>query len=291
MSDATPTATVSPAVPSPVASRATEGKAGRRVVRTLVVAYVAVLVVLPVGVLVWRAFAPGLGAFVDAVTDPLSVHAFQMTAEVALISVAFTTVLGTIAAFLIARSGLPGMRVLDALLGLPVSVSPIVVGLALILVYGSTGWFGGALESAGIQVILSVPGMVLATMFVSMPLVTRAVVPVLVARGTDQEQAAESLGASAAVRFWRITLPGIRTALVTGVVLALARSIGEYGAVLVVSGNIQGQTETATLRVDTLYQTLLQPDAAYAVTFVLVAVAILTIVATSLLRRSQGGTR
>jgi sulfate transport system permease protein len=133
--------------------------------------------------------------------------------------------------------------------------------------------------------------MVLATMFVSMPLVTRAIVPVLAARGTDEEQAAESLGASAPVRFWRITLPGIRTALVTGVVLALARSIGEYGAVLVVSGNIQGQTETATLRVDTLYQTLLQPDAAYAVTFVLVAVAILTIVATSLLRRSQGGTR
>lgn len=264
---------------------------GRAVMRAAVVAYVTLLVLLPLAVLVWRAFAPGLDAFVTAVTDPLAVHAFRTTAEVALISVLLTTVLGTIAAFLVTRSRLPGMRLLDALLGLPVSVSPIVVGLALILVYGSTGWFGPALEAMGLQVILSVPGMVLATMFVSMPLVTRAVAPVLVARGTDQEQAAESLGAGASRRFVRITLPGIRTALVTGIVLALARSIGEYGAVLVVSGNVQGETETATLRVDTLFQTLLQPDAAYAVTFVLVAAAILTIVATSLLRRSQGGSR
>jgi sulfate transport system permease protein len=175
---------------------------------------------------------------------------------------------------------------LSALIDLPVSVSPIVVGLALILVYGGAGWFGAVFASLGIQIITSVPGMVLATVFVSLPLVTRAVEPVLTQLGTDQEQAAASLGAHPFTQFWRITLPGIRYALATGVVLCLARCIGEYGAVLVVSGNIQGQTETATLRIDNLVQTSLQPNAAYAVTLVLVVVAIAAIIVAALLRRT-----
>lgn len=267
--------------------RRAQRRAGALSLRVLVILYVALLVAAPIGVLVWRTFATGIGEFLASISDPLAVHAFLVTAEVAGISVVLNTVLGMLAALLLTRHRFRGRRVLDALLGLPVSVSPIVVGLALVLVYGSSGWFGPALDSLGLQIILSLPGMVLATMFVSIPLVTRAVAPVLEQLGTEQEQAARSLGANALTRFRRVTLPGIRFALITGVVLAIARCVGEYGAVLIVSGNVQGVTETATLRVSNLYQTLLDPNAAYAVTFVLVAVAIATIVVTSLLGRDR----
>ncbi len=164
------------------------------------------------------------------------------------------------------------------------------VGLALILVYGNQGWFGSSLDRLGIQVVNAAPAMVLATVFVSLPLVVRAVVPVLEQAGIEQEQAARSLGAGALTRFRRITLPTIRAALAYGVVLSLARCLGEYGAVLVVSGNISGQTETATLRIDNLYEydtTSGAHAAAYAVTFILVAAAVFAIVAMTILRRRQ----
>jgi sulfate transport system permease protein len=259
--------------------------------RILVILYLAILVLVPLALVAWRAFAPGLGEFLAAIADPLALHAFALTGEIAAISVAANTVFGVGVALLLVRYRFPGRRILSALIGLPVAVSPIVVGLALILVYGSTGWLGAPLASAGIQIIMSVPGMVLATIFVSLPLVARAVVPVLEQIGVEQEQAAASLGARAWTRFWRITLPGIRFALVTGVVLSLARCIGEYGAVLVVSGNVQGLTETATLRIDNLFETSLQPDAAYAITFVLIIAAIAAIVVTALLRRNPGETQ
>jgi sulfate transport system permease protein len=260
----------------------------RLIVRAVVICYVGILVIVPLALLVWRALAPGLGSFVTAITDPLTVHAFALTAEVAGIAVVLNTVFGVGVALLLVRYEFRGKRALSALIDLPVSVSPIVVGLALILVYGSAGWLGGTLSNLGIQIIFSVPGMVLATMFVSLPLVTRAVVPVLEQLGNDQEQAAASLGAHSLSQFWRITLPGIRYALATGIVLCLARCVGEFGAVLVVSGNIQGQTETATLRIDNLYETSLNPDAAYAITLVLVAAAILAIVVAAWLRHNPG---
>jgi len=254
----------------------------------VVVAYVGILVLVPLVLVVWHAFAPGLGEFFAAITDPLALHAFALTGEIAAIAVVLNTLFGVVVAILLVRYRFPGKRILGALIGLPVSISPIVVGLALVLVFGSSGWLGAPLADLGIQIIMSVPGMVLATMFVSLPLVTRAVVPVLEQMGDEQEQAAASLGAHALTQFWRITLPGVRYALATGVVLSLARCIGEYGAVLVVSGNIQGLTETATLRIDNLYQTSLQPDAAYAITFVLVVVAVLAILITAWLRHNPG---
>ena len=257
-------------------------------IRIAVICYVGILVIVPLALLVWRAFAPGLDEFITAITDPLTLHAFALTAEIAGISVVLNTIFGVAVAILLVRYRFRGRQVLSALIDLPVSVSPIVVGLALVLVYGSAGWLGPTFMSAGIQIITSVPGMVLATMFVSLPLVTRAVAPVLEQLGTDQEQAAASLGAHWVGQFRRITLPGIRYALATGVVLCLARCVGEFGAVLVVSGNIQGETETATLRIDNLYETSLNPNAAYAVTFVLVVAAIVAIVIAAWLRRNPG---
>lgn len=248
-------------------------------------AYLGVLVLVPLIVVAWHTFAPGWAAFVAAVTDPLAMHAFLLTGEIAAISVVLNTVFGVGAAILIARYSFPGRRLLNALIGLPVSISPIVVGFAIVVLYGSAGWFGAPLESVGIQVILSLPGMVIATMIVSLPLVARAVFPVVQQLDREQEEAAASLGAGAFTRFWRITLPAIRFAVATGVVLSLARCIGEYGAVLVVSGNVQGLTETATLRISNLYQNSLQPDAAYAITCVLVIVTLVAIALTVWLRR------
>jgi sulfate/thiosulfate transport system permease protein len=258
--------------------------------RTIVIAYLGVLVLLPLGVVLWRTFEPGLSAFFSALGDPDTQHALRLTAEIAAWALVIDTVFGVVVALLLIRYRFPGQRLLSAFVDLPVSISPIVVGLALILVYGNHGWFGSSLDRLGIQVVNAVPAMVLATVFVSLPLVVRAVAPVLEQSGVEQEQAARSLGAGGLTRFRRITLPTIRAALAYGVVLSLARCLGEYGAVLVVSGNISGQTETATLRIDNLYSydvTGGARSAAYAVTFILVAAAVLAIVAMTILRRRQ----
>lgn len=259
----------------------------RTALRAVALLYVGILVLVPVLLVVWRTFKPGLGSFFDAITDPLAVHAFRLTGEVAGISVVLDTVFGIGVALLLVRYRFPGKRLLSAFIDLPVSVSPIVVGLALVLVYGSSGWFGGTLDRAGLQVINATPSLVIATVFVSLPLVVRAVVPVLEQAGNEQEQAAASLGARAWTQLWRITLPTIREAVTYGVVLSLARCLGEYGAVLVVSGNIEGRTETATLRIDNLYEADLQTDAAYAITFVLVLVAVVAILVAAYVRRRQ----
>jgi sulfate transport system permease protein len=200
-------------------------------------------------------------------------------------AVILNTVFGVGVALLLARYRFPGRRLLSLLVDIPMSVSPIVVGLALVLVYGPySGWFGKSLHSAGVDVIYHVPGMVLATTFVALPLVVREVVPVLEDEGFEQEQAARVLGASAWQRFVRITMPTIRWALAYGVVLSIARSIGEFGAVKVVSGDISGagQTQTATLLVDERIEQL-EPGA-YQVSLILIAVAVLAIVIVSVLR-------
>ena len=185
------------------------------------------------------------------------------------------------------RYEFPGKRVLSALIDLPLAVSPVVVGLALLLVYNPrTGWFGPTLAAAGIQVIFASPGMIMATVFVALPLVIREVVPVLEEIGDDQEQAARSLGANAVQTFRRITLPSIKWAVVYGVVLSLARSLGEFGAVKVVSGNIVGQTQTATLVVEQKYQNFEQATA-YSTAFMLAFASVVCIVIVSILRPSQ----
>jgi sulfate transport system permease protein len=254
--------------------------------RLVALCYVAVLVVLPLSVVAWRTIQQGGKAFIDATTSAEAVHAYQLTAVVAGSAVAINTIFGVGVAFLLARYRFAGKRVLNVLIDLPVSVSPIVVGLALILVFGwRTGWFGPTLRNAGVQVIFATPGMILATTFVSLPLVVREVLPVLQETGLDQEQAARSLGANAWQRFSRITLPTIKWALLYGVVLSIARAIGEFGAVRVVSGNVVGKTQTVTLLVDEKAEQF-EPGA-YQLSIVLIAVAVLCIVGISIIRPKE----
>lgn len=258
----------------------------RWALRLVAIGYVGVLVVLPLLVVLWRTEQQGLGTFVHTVGSAEAVHAYRLTAEVAGAAVLLNTVFGVGVALLLARFRFPAKFVLNALIDLPVSVSPIVVGLALVLVFGwQTGWFGPALRQLGWQVIFAPPGMVLATAFVSLPLVVREVLPVLVEAGVEQEQAARSLGAGSLQRLRRITLPTIKWALAYGVVLSVARSLGEFGAVRVVSGNVLGSTQTVTLLVDERAEQF-EPGA-YQLSVVLIAMATLAIVAISVIRPKE----
>ena len=250
-------------------------------------AYLALLLVVPVGLVFWRTFEHGVGPVLDALSDADVIHAFKITAIVAGWAVVLNTVFGVGAAILLVRHRFPGRRVLSALVDLPLAVSPVVVGLALILVYGKFGIFGEWLDDQGFQVIFALPGMVLATVFVSLPLVVREVAPVLEEIGTEQEQAAWTLGARTVQTFRRITLPSIRWALAYGVVLSLARSLGEFGAVAVVSGRLVGKTQTITLVVEERFQNFDQVTA-YAASVALAVVAILTLVLINLLRPRHG---
>jgi sulfate/thiosulfate transport system permease protein len=259
---------------------------GRVLLRAVALAYLGFLLVLPVGVVFWRTFQGGIGPMWDALTRPNAVHAIQLTVIVAAGAVVANTIFGVGVALLLVRHRFVGRRVLDALIDLPIAVSPVVVGLALILVYGRTTGVGSWLGARGLDVIFAPPGMILATIFVSLPLVVRAVAPVLEEIGTEQEQAAWTLGASALETFRRITLPAIRSALVFGVVLTLARGLGEYGAVAVVSGRLTGQTQTATLFVEERFQNFDQP-ASYAMAFLLAAMAVVVLLATNLLRSRE----
>jgi len=250
----------------------------------LVVAYLFFLVAWPLFLVGKNAFADGFENIRGIVEDPDIVHALELTVTVALIAVVINTVFGVGISLLLVRYRFPGQRLLSALLDMPLSVSPIVVGLALVLVYGGrNGWFGPALESAGFQVIFATPGIVMATVFVALPLVIREVVPVLEEVGDEQEQAARSLGANAVQTFLRITLPAIKWGVVYGVVLSLARSLGEFGAVKVVSGNVLGETRTATLVVEENYLNF-DKGGAYATAFLLALVAVACIVVVSVIR-------
>jgi sulfate transport system permease protein len=256
----------------------------RWALRLLAVGYVFFLVAWPTGLLAYRTFEGGIGNLLDTLQDPDVQSAIALTGRVALVAVLINLVFGVTISILLVRYEFPGKRVLSALIDVPLSVSPVVVGLALVLVYnGRDGLFGEGLEENGIQVIFASPGLVMATCFVALPLVIREVVPVLHEIGDDQEQAARSLGASAPQTFWRITLPSIKWAVVYGVVLSTARSVGEFGAVKVVSNNISGKTQTATLMVEEKYQNFAQ-DQAYAIAFLLVLVSIACLIVVALLR-------
>ena len=268
-----------------MASRTTQPRtAGTYVRRLIVVAYLFLLVIWPVALVVQKTFDGGLENLRTALTDPVVTDALQLTVVVSLWAVAINTVFGVGISLLLVRHEFPGRRVVSALIDLPLSVSPVVVGLALLLAYGGTnGTFGPALEGAGLQIAFATPGIVLATAFVSLPLVIRELVPVLQEIGTEQEQAATSLGAGPWQTFWRITLPSIKWALVYGVVLSLARALGEFGAVKVVSGNIAQQTQTATLVVEEKYQDFEQ-GSAYATSFLLALIAVAALVVVTILR-------
>jgi sulfate transport system permease protein len=265
-------------VPAPAATRWS--------LRIIVLLYLLFLLLIPVGLVFKRAFENGAGAVWDALTTDAALHALQVTAEVAGIAVICNTIFGVGTAILLVRHQFLGKRVLNSLIDLSIAVSPVVVGLSLILIYGRFEPIGRWLDNQGLQIIFALPGMVLATIFVSLPLVVRAVAPVLEEVGTEQEQAAYTLGASGFQTFWRITLPAIRWALAYGVVLSLARALGEFGAVAVVSGNIEGDTQTLTLFVQDHFQNF-DSVGAYSAAFLLALIAIIALVIISLLRPKE----
>jgi sulfate transport system permease protein len=256
---------------------------GRLSVRVFALGYLALLLLVPLGVVLYRTFEPGVGAVIDSVTTPAAVSAFWLTIEIAVIAVPLNTIFGIVAALVLVRSRIRGKRVLEALIDLPFAISPVVIGLALFLLYGREGWLGPTLTDAGIQVIFSVPGMVLATIFVCLPFVVREVTPVLREIGDEQEQAAATLGASRWQTFGRVTLPAIRYGIAYGVVLSTARAIGEFGAVSVVSGKIAGQTDTLTLLVENRFQNF-DVAGAYAASALLALIALLTLLVMTGLR-------
>jgi sulfate transport system permease protein len=248
----------------------------RLTLRFLALGYLALLLLAPVVFVCWQAFGSGFGAAWDAVTTPDALHAFWLTLIIAAVAVPLNAIFGVLCAIVLVRHRFPGSGIIGACLDLPLGVSPVVVGLALVLVYGQFGWWGSWLADRGIQVIFALPGMILATIFISLPFVAREIIPVLQEIGTEQEQAARTLGASGLQTFRRITLPSIRRALTHGVVLSMARAIGEFGAVSVVSGHLVGQTQTLTLYVQDRFQQF-DTTGAYAASVVLALMAVLTL--------------
>ena len=248
--------------------------------------YLTLLLLVPVAMIAWKAFENGWAPFWASVTDPDFLSALKLTLEIALIAVPLNTVFGIIIAIMLVRHDVPGKSLINAVLALPFALSPVVVGLCLILAYGQAGWFGADLANAGIDVIFSMPGMVLATMFVSLPFVAREVMPVLREIGTEQEQAAATLGAGQWTTFRRVTLPAIRWGVIYGVILTTARCIGEYGAVAVVSGNVIGQTETMPLLVKRLYEGF-DKQGAYAASVVLALIALSTVLLMTMFKPRQ----
>jgi sulfate/thiosulfate transport system permease protein len=258
----------------------------RYALRFTALGYLAVLLCVPVGLVFWRAFEHGLAMPWHAVTTPEARHAFWLTILIALVAVPANTVFGVVLALAIVRKPFPGKGLVNAVVDLPLGLSPVVVGLALLLLYGRLGWFGPWLARHGIEIVFALPGMILATIFVSLPFVVREVVPVLREIGTEQEQAAATLGASGFQTFRRITFPAIRWAVAYGVVLTTARSLGEFGAVSVISGRIAGKTDTLTLYVQKQFENF-DVTGAYAASVLLALIAIATLVAMNAFRPKE----
>jgi sulfate/thiosulfate transport system permease protein len=249
-------------------------------VRFLSLGYLAVLLAAPVGFVFWRTFEHGVGPAWDAVSSHDAVHALKVTLVLVAITVPANTIFGVMCSLAIVRHRFPGAGIVNAVVDLPLALSPVVAGLALLLLYGRGGWLGGH------GVLFALPGMVLASIFVSLPFVVREVVPVLREIGTEQEQAAATLGASAFQTFRRVTWPAIRWATAYGVVLTTARALGEFGAVSVVSGRIAGQTETLTLYVQDRYVGF-DTVGAYAAAGVLALVAVATLMLMTTLKPKE----
>lgn len=259
----------------------------RLAVRSAALGYLGLLLLLPLGMVVFRTFEDGLAPVWQALTRPAFTHALWLSILITVIAVPANTVFGVLCALaIVRRRSTRGNALLNAAIGLPLALSPVVVGLSLILVYGRTGWLGGWLVDQGFRVIFAVPGMVLATVFVSLPFVVREVVPVLREIGEEQEEAAWTLGASPLATFRRVTLPAIRWGVAYGVVLTTARALGEFGAVAVVSGRLAGRTETLTLHVDERFLAF-DTVGAYTASVVLAVLAVLTLLAMNLSRREK----
>jgi sulfate/thiosulfate transport system permease protein len=261
--------------------------------RSVALLYLSALLIFPVGLIFYRTFEHGLSQPIDAVTSSDGLHAFWLTILCVGIAVPLNTIFGVITAIVLVRQNFRGKSLINAMIDVPFAISPVIIGLALFLVYAPrNSWFGSWFMDQGIQIIFSVPGMVLATIFVSLPFVVREVMPVLQEIGTDQEEAAETLGASPWQTFWKVTLPAIRWGVTYGVVLATARALGEFGAVSVVAGNISGKTQTLPLFVKTQFDQI-NLAGAYAAALVLAILAIAVLLSMNYLQRrsarSAGG--
>ncbi len=268
--------------------RVGDGPATRRTLIVCVLSVGAIVVVAPLVVIFTQAFSLGVGTFAATIGHPDTRHAILLTVATALIAVPINTAFGVAAAWAITKFDFAGKRLLTIVIEIPFSISPIVAGVAYLFVYGLQGLFGPWLQAADIKILFALPGIVLASMFVTAPFVARELIPLMQAQGRDLEEAATSLGASGWRTFFSVTLPNIRWAMLYGVVLCNARVMGEFGAVSVVSGNIRGQTNTLPLHVELLYHDY-QTVGAFAAASVLTVLALVTIVAKVLLERRGAG--
>ncbi|NDJ23406.1 sulfate ABC transporter permease subunit CysW [Nostoc sp. B(2019)] len=250
----------------------------------IAVVYLALVQYIPALNVFFQAFRKGVGPFLSNLTHPAFLHAAGLTLLLALITLPINTVFGLCAAWAIARHKFPGRAVVLSIIDLPFSISPVVAGLMIVLLYGRNGWFGPWLQAHDIKIIFAFPGMVLATAFVSMPFVAREVIPVLEEFGKDQEEAAKTLGANDWQIFWRVTLPSIRWGLLYGLILTNARAMGEFGAVSVVSGNIASQTQSLPLFVEDAYKQY-ETEAAFSAAVLLALLAVVTLVLKEILER------
>ncbi|MBL1173761.1 sulfate ABC transporter permease subunit CysW [Pantanalinema sp. GBBB05] len=251
---------------------------------TVAVGYLGLVLFIPALNVFIQAFKKGLAPLLHNMSQPVFLHAVQLTLICALIAVPLNTVFGLCAAWAITRHRFPGRAFVVSVLDVPFAISPVVAGLMLVLLYGRNGWFGEFLQNQDIKIIFALPGMILATAFVTLPFVAREVIPVLEEVGTDQEEAARTLGAKDWQVFWRVTLPNIRWALLYGVILTNARAMGEFGAVSVVSGNIIGKTQTLPLYVEEAYKQY-ETEAAFSAALLLALLAVVTLVLKEILER------
>jgi len=254
--------------------------------RTLGLGYLALLLLAPLLLIFFRTFEHGLAPPIEAITSPDGLHALKLSLLMVAFAVPLNTIFGIGCALLLVRHKWKGNSAIDAIINLPFAISPIVIGLSLFLLYGAKGWFGPTLSEAGIEILFSVPGMVLASIFVSLPFVVRETVPVLQEIGTEQEQAASTLGANAWQTFWRVTLPAIRWGVAYGVVLTTARVLGEFGAVSIVSGSRSGETETLPLFVQKQFDNF-NFAGAYGASVLLALLALTTLLTMNVLKRKE----
>ncbi|OBI26771.1 sulfate ABC transporter permease subunit CysW [Mycolicibacter sinensis] len=264
----------------------------RYLIRFVALAYISLLLVVPVSLILWRSFAPGFGQFFAYISTPAAISALQLSLLVVAIVVPLNVIFGIPTALVLARNKFRGKGALQAIIDLPFAVSPVIVGVALIVLWGSAGLLGFVENDWGLKIIFGLPGIVLASIFVTLPFVIREVEPVLHELGTDMEEAAATLGSSWWQTFWRITLPSIRWGLTYGIVLTVARTLGEYGAVLIVSSNLPGKSQTLTLLVSDRYNRGAEYGA-YALSTLLMTVSVLVLIVQVVLdmRRAGKGSR
>jgi sulfate transport system permease protein len=268
-------------------SATTESGFVRLLLIAVAVAWIGFIVLLPLGAVFAEAFRQGTAAWAEAVVEPDAIAAVRLTLLVAAIAVPVNLVFGVAAAWAIAKFSFPGKGFLVTLIDLPFSVSPVVSGLVFVLLFGAHGWFGEWLQERDLKIIFAVPGIVLATVFVTFPFVARELIPLMSEQGREDEEAALSLGASPMQMFWRVTIPNIRWGLLYGVLLMNARAMGEFGAVSVVSGHIRGETNTMPLHIEVLYNEY-NFVAAFAVASLLALLALVTLALKSFLEWRHG---